>query len=505
MSDVVTCAEMRAIEAVAIRDGRTTGALMMEKAGVGVVRSMLRRWPGLRGCAVDVLCGPGNNGGDGYVVARYLHRLGYDVRVYALGDPAGLPPDAARMRDRWGALGPVAPIEAAGDGRARITVDALFGIGASRPLSGALWALLKRARHRGRKLVAVDCPSGLDCDNGLFLGDQALRADLVVTFHAMKRGLALAPPAPVTDVVSIGLPRRGRGWWHLLRPLRSGAVRLVDPMPVAPEPWGRAIKGRAAGGHKYDRGHVVVFAGAQAGAARLAARAALRAGAGAVTLAAPAPLAVPDAVMQRRVTDADEAQALLSDPRISAVVIGPGLAPDEGTRRLARVALGSGAHVVMDAGALSAFADEPNALFAQCSDRVILTPHEGEFARLFPDLGGSALERAQAAAARSGAVVLLKGRATVIARPDGAASIHLATGARAVPQLATAGAGDVLSGIIAGVAGRDLHRSAELAAWLHVEAARRFGPGLTADDLVEMVPAALRAQSRPDTASPRHR
>lgn len=502
---VVTCAEMRAIEAAAIRDGRTTGVLMMEKAGVGVVRAILRRWPRLRGCSVDVLCGPGNNGGDGYVIARYLLRLGFQVRVYGVGDPDRLPPDAARMRARWLAHGVVVPIALAGDGRARITVDALFGIGVSRPLPDDLYALLRRARHRGRKLVAVDCPSGFDCDRGVFLGDRAVRADLAVTFHAMKPGLALSPPAPQMVVAPIGLGAWRRGWWQLLKPLRPGALRMVDPAPVAPVHWARAVKPGASGAHKYERGHVVVAAGAQAGAARLAARAALRSGAGAVTLATPEPLVVPDALMQRIVSGPADFRAILVDSRVSVAIVGPGLAPDAATRSLGLAAVGSGRRVVLDAGALSAFADAPDLLFAQCSERVILTPHEGEFARLFPDLTGSALDRARAAAARSGAVVLLKGSATVIARPDGAASIHVAAGARAVPQLATAGAGDVLCGVIAGTAGRDLHRAAELSVWLHVEAARRFGPGLTADDLVEQLPGAFSAQPQPDIADRTHR
>lgn len=543
---------MRAAERGAIDTGHVTGRQLMERAGKGVVDAILAEWPDLGGGPrhAVVLCGPGNNGGDGFVVARLLHQRGWRVEVLFAGRAAALPPDAAVNHRIWSLMGPVGRLTpgAAGRGeRPDILIDALFGLGLSRPLAldlcRAFHAVRARPRRAGAaalcRVVAVDCPSGVVSDTGEWClppmpgeGDtpegeiaawwqhegnpRLLIAQLTVTFHAPKIcHYAEAPGSAALRVVDIGLqPEPADAGWLAARPLDPARIRLIAP-DTGPDSRGTTmwLRGsRPEGGHKFDRGHVLVCGGGpgQGGAARLAARGALRIGAGLVTIATP-PAAMAenaarlDAVMLRPVAGAADLAALLADPRITALCLGPGLGVDR-ARELVPVALAAGRRTVLDADALSAFAADPGGLFRLCrasGAETILTPHEGEFSRLFPDLAGpgrrgrSKVDVARLAAERSGATVLLKGAATVIARPDGLASVHPALYARAAPQLATAGAGDVLAGFIAGLLAAPLlaepHRAVELAAWLHVECARSFGPGLIAEDLPEELPVVLRA------------
>ena len=563
MAELLTSAQMRAIERAAMDSGEVTGLELMERAGAGVVRAVFEHWPDLAerpGRAV-VLCGPGNNGGDGYVVARLLQARGWRVELFALGDPARLPPDARTNHDRWAALGPVHPLEpeAAGQGdRPDLLVDALFGTGLSRAIPEAAvaahWAVRQRPRGGNRAVrchvVAVDAPSGLQCDTGQMLlpappeetedddldGWSAywqraqkwlLHADLTVTFHAAKLGhyLDRGPGACGRVLVhDIGIAAWDRPEEITLRPPSPERVRLVGrwqmghEMPARMWP-GRHLPALGPGRHKYDRGHVLVLGGGpgRGGAARLAARAALRVGAGLVTVGCP-PAALQenaarlDAIMLRPVADPPALTALLSDDRLSAVCLGPGLGIGERTRALVAAACapaeseGIRRTVVLDADALTSFADDPSALFLRLHPGCIATPHEGEFGRLFPDLsqqarreaGLSKVQAARAAAGRAGCTILLKGADTVIASPDGAASIHAACYDRAAPWLSTAGAGDVLAGLIAGLAAppaapQSPHLAAEVAAWLHVEAARAFGPGLIAEDLPEALPRLFRS------------
>lgn len=533
---LLTSAQMRAIEGAAIDSGAVTGLQLMERAGRGTVAALLAEWPDLAarpGRAV-VLCGPGNNGGDGFVIARRLHDRGWTVEVLLLGDPARLPGDARRNHDLWAAAGPVRPLapETAAEGvRPDLLVDALFGTGLTRAIPDAAAQGLRAVRQRpadaaaaALRVVAVDCPSGLNCDSGALLlpaspgiGPETVAAELTVTFHRAKIGHYLgAPPSGRLEVLDIGLDAwDAAGDDPLLAP-PPDRVRLVghgaDGRPLAAARWPAALLGPAApGAHKYHRGHVLVLAGGvgRGGAARLAARAALRVGAGLVTLGCP-PAALQenaarlDAIMLRPLRDAAALSALLEDARFSAVCLGPGLGVDARSRALVAAATGAGAaehrRVVLDADTLTAFAEDPPALFALLHPGCVLTPHEGEFARIFPDLGQRArgglskVEAARQAAARAGCTVLLKGPDTVIASPDGAASIHAATGPRAAPWLGTAGAGDVLAGLIAGLlaGGGPVHPRVEAATWLHVECARAFGPGLIAEDLPETLPAVFR-------------
>ncbi|WP_018000273.1 bifunctional ADP-dependent NAD(P)H-hydrate dehydratase/NAD(P)H-hydrate epimerase [Paracoccus sp. N5] len=518
--EILTTRQMRAVEDAAIGSGRVSGDALMERAGAAVVEAILNRWPEYREHPARarhraiVLCGPGNNGGDGFVVARLLAERGWQVRVSLLGDPDHLPPDARRNYDRWREIGSVspAPVDREPVWQAEILVDALFGIGLSRRLDSALCDLFDsicEALHNVfggprspslDRIVAVDVPSGLCADSGRMLADDDLpipRSDLTVTFHRPKLGHLMEEGPEFCGalvVADIGLD----AWQDRAGP----CVRLAGPLP--------GLLKRA--GHKYDHGHALVLGGGpgHGGAARLSARAALRVGAGLVTLACP-PEALAenaarlDAVMLAPLADAAGLRALLRDTRLGALALGPGLGLER-ARALVPEALASGRAAVLDADALTAFADRPEALFAALHPRALLTPHGGEFARLFPDLAArlaapaeagpafSRLDAARLAAARAGCAVLLKGPDTVVAAPDGSACIAAALGPDAAPWLATAGAGDVLTGIVAGLLARGFAPlpAAGTGAWLHAEAARDFGPGLIAEDLPERLPAVLR-------------
>ncbi|MFY0633004.1 MAG: NAD(P)H-hydrate dehydratase [Vannielia sp.] len=532
--ELLTSAQMRGIEAAAMEAGEASGLALMERAGRGVVAGVFEAWPELASAAhrALVLCGPGNNGGDGYVIARVLEGRGWAVDVLHWGDPGALPGDAARMRALWG--GESAEMGAAavsGCARPDLVVDAVFGTGLTRPLPAPVAEALdvKRAdgwkqRHLIRR-VAVDGPSGLNLDDGMIPleeGEEMPRhlvmAQLTVTFHAAKLGHYLGHGPSLcgaVKVVDIGLRDRERAM--ILLPPDRERVRLVVPEFLGrSEPariWPLKLTGRYRGGaHKYEHGSVAVFAGGvgRGGAARLAARAALRVGAGLVTVIAPKAALIEnaarlDAVMLRGLGEVSGFDEVV-DARVSGFVIGPGLGVGARTREIVAAACARRESdrdwrapvVVLDADALTSFEGDPAALFGLLHERCILTPHEGEFERLFPDLGpgsGSKVERARAAAARAGCVVLLKGGDTVIASPDGAASVHAAAYGREVPWLATAGAGDMLAGLIAGLAASplsaELHQMAEAAAWLHVECARDFGPGLIAEDLPEVLPRVL--------------
>ncbi|MBC7139036.1 MAG: NAD(P)H-hydrate dehydratase [Defluviimonas sp.] len=516
MTEILTSAQMRAIEAAAIASGAVTGLELMERAGRGVLEAVLAEWPALaaaprRGA---VFCGPGNNGGDGFVLARLLRQRGWEVELFLYGDPAALPPDARANCARWRGMGELTRFDdrdVPRPSKPDLIVDALFGTGLTRPLSLAPPAGRDPRAGAGGSpvVVAVDVPSGLCADSGRLLGAGAggacVRADLTVTFHRAKCGHYLAEgpewcgKLAVHDIGLAALPRPAAGTGE------AGPCRLIGP------PAGLAKRG----GHKYRHGHALVLSGGvgRGGAARLAARGALRIGAGLVTLACPPAALVEnaarlDAIMLRPLKGQGEAAALaglLEDARINALCLGPGMGVARAAALLP-VALGAQRATVLDADALTALAGEASP-FARLHGACILTPHAGEFARLFPDIAerlaapasrGPAYSRLDAtrdAAARAGCTVLLKGPDTVIAAPGGEAALNAAAYDRAAPWLATAGAGDVLAGFIAGLLARGLDPfpAAAAAAWLHVEAARSFGPGLIAEDLPERLPALFRA------------
>jgi NAD(P)H-hydrate epimerase len=477
---VLSTAQMAAADAAAVAAG-VPGRVLMANAGRSVADAIIARFAP---AAVVVLCGPGNNGGDGFVVARLLEQAGWPVRLALLGERNRLKGDAADAARAW--QGDVAPVEPAALAGASVVVDALFGAGLARPLEGAAREMVAALKQARLPVVAIDLPSGLHGDTGAILGDAA-PARLTVTFHRPKIGHLLLPGRSLLGelvVADIGIPEAVD---------RAIDIRL---WANAPGRWRAHLPRRTAASHKYSQGHALVLGGGEAssGAARLAARAALRAGAGAVTVLCPqAAVAVYagqlTAIMVAPFADDAGFGQHLADPRRTAILLGPGAGVGEALRRRVGLALASGKVCILDADALTSFAEEPAQLFEQIQAPCLLTPHEGEFARLFK-LEGDKLARARAAARQSGAIVLIKGADTVVAAPDGRAVIQ----PDAPSSLATAGSGDVLAGIALGLAaqGMPLFEAAAAAVWLHAAAAAQHGPGLIAEDLSEALPAVLR-------------
>ena len=476
--EILTNAEMREADAFAVRSG-VPSLTLMENAGRAVTDAITARFAP---CRVVILCGPGNNGGDGFVTARLLAGHGFDVLVAAGGGHTG---DAGEMASRW--QGACAPLTYAAFDHAGLIVDALFGAGLSRPLNGGYRAMIEAANRSPVPVVSVDAPSGVDGDSGKVLG-VAIEADLTVTFFRLKPAHLLLPGRVLCGEImlsDIGIP--------------NGACEGARLFENSPRLWGASYPWPRADAYKYARGYCVVVSGPAhaTGAARLAARAALRIGAGLVSVAAEKDAVAVNAaqltaVMVKPFDGAKGLAALLADRRINAVVAGPGLGLGPQTRALVETLLASGARTVLDADALTAFKDDPKNLFARIKQAAVLTPHEGEFERLFPGLlagATSKVEAARTAATRAGVVILLKGADTVVAAPDGRAVIN----ANAPPILATAGAGDVLAGFVGGLLaqGMPAFEAAAAAVWLHGDAAGRFGAGLIAEDLPEILPESL--------------
>lgn len=572
MAELLTAAQMRAIEQAAISAGEATGLELMERAGQGVVSAILEEWPEMAGDRAEVaagsaaekgglaprpaatpqsnsgslkavvLCGPGNNGGDGFVVARLLAARGWAVEVFLYGDPKKLPPDArvnyercpvpVRINENWW------PVACEMETTQQILlIDAIFGTGRLRQPEGVLYEALcplaNSATEDRFKVVSVDIASGLCADSGRmvlrfhgpheveteFAESQyglAVEADLTVTFHAMKLGHVLAwgpHHNRKVECCDIGLERKALGWGEVL------SFELVQVPPVAPMQRGDDPNDSVAWrldkysfGHKFSHGHALVLTGGlgKTGAARLAARGALRIGAGLVTLGVP-PAAQMEvaaqitALMLTRVPDAAGLAAVLEDARINALCLGPGLGLER-PRDLVPVALAAELPTVLDADALSAYAEDPQVLWGMLHENCVLTPHGGEFSRLFPDIAAklaaptsqgpaySKVDATRDAAKRAGCTVLFKGADTVIADPSGRCSVNAAVYSRSASWLATAGSGDVLAGFITGLLARGFtpHQAAATAAYLHVEAALEFGPGLIAEDLPETLPKVLR-------------
>lgn len=486
-SALLTVAEMREADRLAIAAG-TPGIDLMEAAGEGCAQAIRNRFGP---ASTVVLAGPGNNGGDGFVVARRLAEWGWPVTVALLGELEALKGDARLAAERWG--GPLVRLEPGVVDPVELVVDALFGAGLSRDLDGVARAVVERCRNRieagALRSVAIDVPSGVDGDSGAVRGTAAPAA-LTVTFFRLKPGHLLLPGRTIcgpVELIDIGIP--------------DSVLEQIAPRQAANRPavWRELVPAPSLADHKYTRGHAVVVGGAMTGAARLAARAARRAGAGLLTVAAdPATAAVyagdaPGVIVVPSPT-ADDFASLLSDRRKNAVLVGPGNGVGPGTRRRAEVALEVGRATVLDADALTVFAGAVEELAALIGGPIVITPHEGEFSRLFPDLAGSKLDRARAAAASLGAIVVLKGADTVIAAPDGRALIN----DNAPPWLATGGTGDVLAGTVLGLlaCGMPAFEAAAAAVWINGRAAARFGRGLIAEDLPELFPAVFRDDLR---------
>ena len=478
---LLSVAEMAGADAAAVAAG-VSGETLMEAAGAAVAKVVSSRWPIGR---VAVLCGPGNNGGDGFVAARVLAAAGRAVDVALLGDSASLAGDAAINAARWidggGAVVPLAPgaLDDAG-----VVVDAIFGAGLTRPLDAPVLETVAAIGTRGLGCVAVDVPSGVHGDSGAVMGC-APNAAATVTFFRRKPGHLLLPGRlHCGDVVvaDIGIP--------------AGVLGTIRPCTFANEPdtWLASYPRRQTSAHKYTRGHAVIQGGGEmTGAARLAARGALRAGSGLVTLASPSAAAAVyrsdrAGMIVRETPDLEDFRDLIADSRVTATLLGPGNGVGPATAERVFAALATGRPCVLDADALTSFAGERGKLAAAIAGDCVITPHEGEFSRLF-DETGSKLERARAAALAIGAVVLLKGPDTVVAAPDGRATIN----ANAPATLATAGAGDVLAGIVVALLAQGMpsFEAASAAVWLHGAAAGEIGPGLVAEDLPDLLPTAL--------------
>ncbi len=463
MNELLTPAEMGRVDALAAAAG-VPGVTLMARAGWAVARAARRFGP----CRTLVLCGPGNNGGDGYVAARLLDAAGWPVRVAALAPPRPGSDAALAAADWCGPVVTFTPAEAAG---AELVIDAVFGAGLARDVDGLVADTLAAAR----RILAVDVPSGVDGATGVARGRVA-RADCTVTFFRCKPGHWLLPGRDLCGTIvlaDIGLPA---SVLDDIRPQTVGNGPALWRLPVLP-----------ASTHKYARGFVSVLGGAaMTGAAQLAAEAARHGGAGMVTIVAPGHAGRYGHVAAGLIVNDEPLDGLLADPRRTTWVCGPGLGQDAARLALPRL-LAAGRQVVADADALGAHAGHPEAL----RGAAVLTPHEGEFAKLFGPSGSDRLAAARAAARRVEAVVLLKGSDTVIAAPDGRAAIN-GTG---TPALATAGAGDVLSGLIAALlaGGMPPWDAACAGAWLHGRAGEMLGLGLVADDLPAAVARAMQA------------
>jgi hydroxyethylthiazole kinase-like uncharacterized protein yjeF len=488
--EVLTTAEMEHADRLAIAGGSPGFALML-RAGQAVAEAamdLVQQGP------ILVVAGRGNNGGDGFVAATELVARGRSVSVILLCERETLQGDAALAARGW--RGPVLPCNAMAIGAPALIIDALFGAGLNRPVKGDPLDIIEAINASGVPVLSVDLPSGINGTTGAVMG-VAVRATETVTFFRRKPGHLLLPGrvhCGRVRVVDIGI--------------EAGVLEAIRPLTFEniPDLWRESFPVPRIDGHKYRRGHAVVVSGdiAATGAARLAARGALRAGAGLVTLASPRDaLAINastlTAVMIRAIDTAAEFADLLADKRLNSCVIGPGAGVGETTRELVLAALSAQRGLVLDADALTSFAAAPEQLFSSIKSfdnpQVILTPHRGEFNRLFNEVNKqnplrSKLEEARLASERSGAIILLKGPDTVVASPDGRAAIA----ANAPPWLATAGAGDVLAGMIAGflAQGAPAFEAACMGVWMHGEAGSEAGPGLIAEDLPEVLPAVFR-------------
>lgn len=493
---ILSADEMRAAERTAIAGG-VASASLMETAGKHVADIARRAWSKR---PVAVVCGPGNNGGDGYVAARLLAEAGWPVTVAHIGARETLKGDAKLMADLY--EGEAAPFASAALEGAGLIVDAIFGTGLARAVEGEARTAIEAMNAHPAPVLAVDIPSGVSTDEGAVLGT-AVQAARTVTFHAKKPAHLLFPGRALcgaVDVVDIGI---------------AGDIeaKIFENHPGL---WGRRFPRPSWQGHKYARGHVMCVSGGpmNTGAARLAASGALRIGAGLVTMlspsaAAPVHAAHLTAVMLREANSAEDISGHMNDAKKSrlAVVIGPAAGVGEATRKKSLAILKSEAGAVLDADALTSFEDQHEKLFEALRPDDVLTPHGGEFARLFGSETKTAgkLEAVRAAAERAGCVVVLKGPDTVVAAPNGLAVIN----SNGPPELATAGSGDVLAGFIAGLKAQGMSgfEAAAAGVWLHGACGQAIGPGLIAEDLPKAVPAVLRSlfappQQQQDEAAP---
>jgi len=489
--DILSVAEMYAADQAAVAAGVSSLALM-ETAGAAISREIIKRWPRQ---LVAIFCGPGNNGGDGFVVARHLMQAGWPTKLALMGDVLALKGDAAFYAARWQDVGGTTESLDAQSIEALLlqrplVVDALFGAGLNRGLSGTAALAIQRVTELELTCIAVDVPSGLHGDTGFILPDTnqpgkaglAANCALTVTFFRLKPAHVLYPGRALCGevvVANIGIP--------------DAVLNVIKPRLVLNDPRLWSLLHPDWQSHKYTRGHAIVFGGAKMnGAGRLAGFAARRVGAGLLTYAIPGRAlntygADQPGALLHGVDSSHDLDELLSDHRKNAILIGPGYGVGPATCSLVLRLLNTARAVVLDADALTSFSADPHLLFDAIKSRAaptVLTPHEGEFARLF-GVNGPKIERATAAATLSGAVVVLKGADTLIAAPDG----RIAINTNGSPWLATGGSGDVLAGLVVGLLaqGMTAWHAANAAVWLHGAAGAKVGPGLIAEDLPSAV------------------
>ena len=502
--------EIQQIENFQIQGSVKVAMDLMETAGRKAAEAIIN-WQAKPATPVKthyhIMCGPGNNGGDGFVIARTLLDLGESVSCWESGNPPNRSASSAAMRSKWlqrGTISPLTDLQEFAFAKNDILVDALFGIGLTRPLTNNIAQIIAGIPSY-LPIIAIDILSGLDASTGRVLAPRDLpnyQASLTLTFQLAKWGHYLGEgverSGPIR-VISIGLEEGLKKYTTTHSPL----VELVESQL----PEFTNLLEKSGSKHKYDHGHSLILSGppGKMGAAELAAISALRAGSGLVTMGLPAKAFLHHtnkvkALMTANINFTHDLEVVLSDNRINALCLGPGLGIGGQTREYTDVALNSGRNVVLDADALSSFQDNPEALFGKLHLRVVLTPHLGEFARIFPSLtrnikedGLPVIKATQQASTISGAVILFKGRQTVIAAPGG--PTYLINGSRFQNSswLATGGSGDVLSGLITGLMARNISPiiSALLAVYIHLHAAKIFGPGLIADDLPKLIPSVL--------------
>jgi hydroxyethylthiazole kinase-like uncharacterized protein yjeF len=495
MFELLTNEEMGEADRRTIASG-TPGQVLMENAGAAVAQAVMARHP--LGSKVVVVAGTGNNGGDGFVAARHLRAAGFRVETILIGNADNVRGDAAAAMRQWGGGDPIASApELAGAG---VIIDALFGAGLNRPVTGEALAAIEAMNRADAPVFAIDLPSGINGSTGAVQG-AAVRAAATVTFFRKKPGHLLLPGrifCGTVTVAQIGIP--------------DAVLSHIKPAGCenSPNLWGAQWPVPTIEGHKYGRGHAVVVSGglSHTGAARLAAMAALRGGAGLVTVASPRDALIVHAtanlaVMVRPVDTAAELDVMLADRRFNAVLLGPGAGVGLRTREMTLATLAGERAVVLDADALTSFADSSGALFAALgtNGNAVLTPHAGEFHRLFdkplentPAATASKLSATMAAARLCGAVVVHKGADTVIAAPDGRGG-RAAINANAPPWLATAGTGDVLAGLITALLAQGMppFEAAAAAVWIHGETAQAAGPGLISEDLAPRIAEVYRS------------
>ena len=481
-----TCAEMAEADKYTIEHG-TAGITLMERAGRGVAEVAERIWRGAGGVGtILVVCGPGNNGGDGYVAARRLAMQGIDVRVAQLGSADKLRGDAAQAKDKWS--GKIEKLNKISLQDVSLIIDALYGAGLNKAIEGVAASLIKEINASSILVLAVDVPSGLSGDNGTVDGT-VIEADHTVTFERKKPGHLLYPGRKLSGhlhLVDIGINQA------------CHAVIKAKTFENILSLWSHTLPVERAEQHKYNRGHVMVL-GSRApmlGACRLTSLAALRTGSGLVTLMAPKETydiqaAALDDILVVNMAKQNSFVSRLKDDRITAVAIGPGAGIGIETIKIVLKTLATERATVLDADALTSFVDHPATLFKAITGPTVLTPHTGEFQKLFADLdyGGDKLAATRTAAKRSGAVIILKGPDTVIASPCGLAAIN----SNAPSHLSVGGTGDILTGMVASLMGQGMSAfdSACAAVWLHANAAQSYSRGMVASDLLLKIPAAL--------------